>query len=300
MSLRAAVARYSDDLTDSDRKAVDVLMRDLRESVFMPAADVARLAQVHESTVVRLAQKLGFAGYAELREAMRVDVKDMDQGHSRLVKLTEDRGYDLASLVLAEAQALMRLPDFLSQADLDESAQLLLDADHVFIYGNHYAEPLVSFLDRRLRLLGFRTSTMSGADSRNTAEHAGAMREGDLLFVFALRRDPGAMAAMIKRAEEVGAKTIVLTDVHGLPLATRPTKLLLAPRGADEDFRTQVVPHLVCYALQLSLYHLAPERCEAALNAVDILARATGQPARTMSRTRRRGPDSEIAKDGIA
>lgn len=285
MSLRKVVSENTRTLTESERKVVDTLMRDIRESAFLPAATVASLAQVHESTVVRLAQKLGYGGYSELRDDLRADVRELDDQKSRLVKLSDERGYDLASLVLAEAQALMRLPDHLSQDDLDESAQLLLDAKHVFIYGNHFAIPLVTFLDRRLRLLGFRTSPLA-ADSRELAERASSLQEGDLLFAFALRREPTGLTPLLSRAREVGAHSIVLTDVHGLPLDPAPSKLLLAPRGVDEDLRTQVVPHLVCYALQLALYHLAPERCEAALSNVDDLNRVIDPGTRRKLRPR--------------
>lgn len=286
MSLRAAVQQNASHLTESERKVVEVLMRDLRESVFLPAADIATMAAVHESTVIRLAQKLGFGGYSDLREAMRADIKELDGRHSRLVRLSDERGYDLPTLVRAEAQALMRLPEHVSQSDLDEAAGLLLAARHVYIFGNHYAAPLITFLDRRLRLLGFRITAISGTDGRKLAEHLGSISDGDLLFAFALRREPAGLSDLLRRAQETGATSIVLTDVHGLPLAGTPTKLLVAPRGVDEDFRTQVVPHLICYALQLALYHLAPARCEAALNAIDSLSRAVAPEATPSVRPR--------------
>ncbi|MFJ4029553.1 MurR/RpiR family transcriptional regulator [Paenarthrobacter sp. NPDC089989] len=299
MGLRKTVLENTRTLTESDRKIVDILMRDIREAAFLPAASVASMAQVHESTVVRLAQKLGYAGYSEMRDAMRADVRELNDGKSRLVKLNDERKYDLGSLVVAEAQALMRLPDHLSQASLDEAAQLLLDANHIFIYGNHYAIPLVTFLDRRLRLLGFRTSPLA-ADSRELAERASSLGSGDLIFAFALRREPAGLLPLLSKAQERGATSIVLTDVHGLALDPSPTKLLLAPRGLDEDFRTQVVPHLVCYALQLSMYHLAPERCEAALSSVDDLNRVIEPETRRKLRPRMNHtspvPQSEIKK----
>jgi DNA-binding MurR/RpiR family transcriptional regulator len=285
MGLRKVVSENTRSLTQSERRVVATLMRDVRESALLPAANIASIADVHESTVVRLAQKLGYTGYSDLREALRDDVRELDDRTSRLVKLNDERGYDLASLVLAEAQALMRLPDHLSQAELDDSAQLLLDARHIFIHGNHFAVPLVTFLDRRLRLLGFRTTALA-SEGRELAERASSIGEGDLVFAFALRREPTALAALLARASDVGASSIVLTDIHGLAMETTPTKLLLAPRGIDEDFRTQVVPHLVCYALQLSLYHLAPERCEAALGNVETLNDAVDPATRRRSRPR--------------
>jgi len=263
----------------------------------MPAVDVAAQADVHESTVIRLAQKLGYSGYPEMREAIRGDVRELDEPHSRLVKLNTQRGYDLTSLVTAEANALLRLPDHLAQAELDAAAALLLNAGHVVIHGNHFAAPLTTFLDRRLRLLGFRTSSLAGMGGRELAEHAVTLGEADVLFAFALRREPGGLQTLLDRCQQVGAQSIVITDTHGLSFNPRPTHTLVAPRGVDEDFRTQVVPYMVCYALQLALYNLAPERCEDAMNAVDALTRAEAAHTRQPINTRPMPHNNEVAAE---
>ena len=285
MSLRVALAEGGRRLTAADRRVVDILMRDMRASALMPAADVAAQADVHESTVVRLAQKLGYSGFPEMREAIRGDVRELDEPHSRLVKLNTERGYDLTSLVAAEANALLRLPDHLSQDEIEAAATLCLNAQHIVIHGNHFAVPLTTFLDRRLRLLGFRTSSLAGMGGRELAEHAVTIGEDDVLFAFAFRREPEGLQTLLDRCDQVGANTIVLTDTHSLSFNPRPTRTLVAPRGVDEDFRTQVVPYMVCYALQLALYNLAPERCEAAMNVIDDLTRAetSHQPTSTRS-----------------
>lgn len=272
MSLRFAISQNRRPLTPSETRVIGLLMQDVRETVFLPAAEVARQAGVHESTVIRLAQKLGFEGYAELREAMRTDIKELDFSPARLVKLTDVRGYNLAALVEAEARALLRLPDHVSQADLEEIAQLLLDADHVFFYGNHYALPLMDYLDRRLRVIGGRTSVINAA-GRDLAEHVAPMRRGDVLFVFALRREPPAYGVLVDRALRQGIMVIAITDEHGLAISPPPTKLVVAPRGVDEDFRTQAAPHLVCYAMLLAMNRIAPERCEAGFAEVESLER---------------------------
>ncbi|WP_155361726.1 MurR/RpiR family transcriptional regulator [Acrocarpospora macrocephala] len=285
MSFRSLLLSNPRTLTPSEQRVVDVLMRDLRESVFMPAAQIATAAGVHESTVIRLARKLGYAGFAELREAMREDVKALEGGTARLVKLNESRGYDLNALVQAEATALLKLPDHIPQKDLDDAARQLLDARRIYIYGNHYAAPLVTFLDRRLRMLGLLAHPIPATAERDLGEHLISVGDGDVLFAFALRRVPPSLNRMLAHVGNVGAGSIVLTDVHGLPLASAPDRLLVAPRGVDDDFRTQVVPHLVCYALQLALYHLAPERCEVALENLENLHRSIAAPS--VSRERR-------------
>lgn len=283
MNLRTIIANNAPMLTNSDRKIVDTLMADMREAVFLPASDVASRAKVHESTVVRLAQKLGFAGYSELRDMLRADLQQLDGAKSHLMNLTSESTHDLPALVLSEAQALMRLPDHLSQDELDRAAQMFLAARHVYIYGNPHAAPVSTYLERRLRVLGIRTVPLF-TGGQDLAERFASIGPDDLLFITALQRLPESSNEILAMASSVGARAIVLTDMHGLVIDPAAAVVLLAPRGENSEFRTQVVPQLVCYALQLAIYHLDPERCKAALAAVDQLRGATSPTDRTGNR----------------
>src|SRR3546814_11075156 len=59
-------------LTNSDRRIIEILLAQQSEAAFLSAAQLAERAQVHETTATRLAQKLGFAGYPELRAHLQI------------------------------------------------------------------------------------------------------------------------------------------------------------------------------------------------------------------------------------
>ncbi|TDL39685.1 MurR/RpiR family transcriptional regulator [Arthrobacter nitrophenolicus] len=288
MNLRTIIANKGPVLTDSDRKVVDTLMADMRQAVFLPASDVALRAKVHESTVVRLAQKLGFTGYAALRDVMRADLQQLDGAKSHLISLTSESRHDLPALVLSEAQALMRLPDHLSQDELDRAAKMFLDARHVYVYGNPHAAPVSAYFERRLRVLGIHTVPVF-TGGQDLAERFASVGAGDLVFMTALQRLPDAAADIIAMAAAVGAQVIVLTDAHGLGIDPSAAVVLLAPRGENSDFKTQVVPQLVCYALQLAIFHLDPVRCKSALAVVDQLRAITSSRTKSANRNWKAG-----------
>ena len=70
MTLRSALASVDRPLTASEKRVVNVLLVDA-ESGSKTAASVAERAGTHETTVVRLARKLGYRGYPELRADLR-------------------------------------------------------------------------------------------------------------------------------------------------------------------------------------------------------------------------------------
>ena len=93
------------------------------------AAEVAAQASTHESTVVRLAQKLGYRGYPELRADLERDAGTNGTPSS----LTRARsGHDLGAFTADESAALARLPEFVSQAALSAAALTLHEARTIY------------------------------------------------------------------------------------------------------------------------------------------------------------------------
>lgn len=268
MSLRSVLATNKVPLTNGDMQVVEALLSNPQQAAFMPAAEIASRASVHESTVTRLAQKLGYTGYTQMREDLREDAMAESGLSSRLVSVATSRRHELRSLVQQDAEALLRLPTFVSQEELESAAHLIFGAQRIYISGNPFGHALQVYLERRLRRYGLVVIVLP--DSPNdTAELLQSMEKDDLLISFALRRPPARLSKLLSVTEERGAKSVVISDVVGIQLRPSPTQVLAAPRGNDDVFRTPIVPMMIVYALQLTLLHIDPARCAAALDKLD-------------------------------
>lgn len=268
MSLRNVLAANKKPLTNGDMQVVEALLSNPQRAAFMPAAEIASRASVHESTVTRLAQKLGYSGYTQMREDLREDALVESGLSSRLVQVATSRRHELRSLVQQDADALLRLPTFISQEELESAAGLIFAAQRIYISGNPFGHVLQVYLERRLRRYGLVVIVLP--DSPNdTSELLQSMSKDDLLISFALRRPPARLSKLLLVAEERGAKSVIISDVVGIQLRPTPTQVLAAPRGNDDVFRTPLVPMMIVYALQLTLLHLDPIRCAAALDKLD-------------------------------
>jgi DNA-binding MurR/RpiR family transcriptional regulator len=271
----AEIARQLDGvLSESARRALNLLLAEPHETAKLSAAEVASRLGVHETTVTRLAKQLGYSGYRQLREAL------VKEGLERLTSAYRvgSRGkaaYTLTALVDDEVAAMQRLAHAVSQQEIDGLAERILGARRTFLFGPPYAVAVLSVLERRMRRMGLDIVALP-LSGRLIAEHLTALAAGDLVVSFVFRRPDPKLGRINAYAQSVGAATVVIADEDGLLYEPRPDQLIVAPRGPTADQRSLIVPFVVSYALQFAVHHLAGERTEQALRRLDDIARVVG------------------------
>lgn len=269
MSFRAVAARNTTALSATEQKVVTVLLSAATSD--STAADVASRAGTHESTVVRLAKKLGYRGYPDLRRDLRIDESDQVAG----APMRAETGADLASFVADERAGLARLSEFVSQAELDEAALSVMQANVVYLFANGDSRALQELLARRLRRVGIVVVSLS-PQAKDLAERFVPFDSSSVLIGFALRETPRMLPALIGEVKRRGGRSLIITDVPGAQIRPAPDHLIAALRSADSEYRTLFVPMAICYALQLSIYHLDAPRHHAIREDIDGLARMLG------------------------
>lgn len=254
MSIVQRIRETATGLTPSERRLVETLMDHPADAASVTASALARSVGVHEATASRLARKLGYGSYAAFRGALREEFIPTRETATRLKKtLTEAAdGSILKTLAQQEADALGRIEEFISPAQIKTVAKKLVNADRLFLFGQGNAETLALMLLKRFRRFGQDVHMLS-ADPRSLAEQALSFRTGDVVLAFALRRAPHAYEALITTAREAGTETVVVSDTMGATLVPQPDYLLTAPRSGDKDaFQTLTVPMTICNALVIA------------------------------------------------
>src|SRR3546814_765565 len=240
MTLLSRIQDRSPRLTNSDRRIIEILLAQQSEAAFLSAAQLAERAQVHETTATRLAQKLGFAGYPELRAQLRKELlegQDAAVRMKRTVAKVPDGGY-LADLVQDELAALENLLRCVAQDDVDLAADMIVAARKVFIFAQGHATAISAFLQRRLDRFGMTTVLLTGR-GRDIAERAMSMAADDLVLALAFRKQPASYEALMTHAGQVGARTLLISDLAGPAMAPPAGHLLTAPRGpSGAEFQT--------------------------------------------------------------
>lgn len=264
----------SGSLTETGRRALELLLSDPQEMSKLTAAQVASKLGVHETTLIRLATQLGFSGYRQFRKVLAEEGLDPVTSTDRMMSRAPD-AYTLAALVDDEVAAIQRLARVIGQSEVDELGQRLLDAHTVYLFGPPYAAGSLELMARRIRRLGIRAVVLP-TSGRMIAENLSAFTEHDLVVSFVFRRPDPRLAAINAYAQSIGGATAVIVDEEGLRLDPSPDQVIVAPRGPRTVQRSVIAPSVLIYALQFSLFHLDRERMVLALRRLDDLARAIG------------------------
>jgi DNA-binding MurR/RpiR family transcriptional regulator len=260
------------ELTPAERRALNLLLESPAEMAAIPAHEVAARLGVHETTVTRLARRLGFPGYRQLREelARPQSTSSAGRAHSR-----PGDAYTLARLADDEITSLQRLARLVDQEDVDALAARILAARRVHLFGPPYAQAVLAVLDRRLRRLGLDVVVLP-LSGRLMAEHLVPLGADDLVLSFVFRHVDPRLNRINRYARSVGAGVAAIADESGLSFDPEPDHLVVAPRGPSPDQRSLVVPLFMAYALQQAVYHQAPESADESLLLLDDLARLVG------------------------
>lgn len=258
MSFHDALESNKKDLSDADRRIGTILLANPRHAPFMPASEVAERADVHESTVIRFAQKLGYTGYSAMRQALKTD--SLDSVDRTITMRSQGEAFSLAMVVASQTEALESLPSKIPQDRIDAVVQRLRGTSHVHVMGHGLALPVVEFLHHKLLLCGVRSSKITTTGLERSRELA-VLDTNDVLVVVAFADEYDHIFGVIRHLESQGIKIILLTEEATLMHNSLPDQVLAIPR--DNVRHGAVVPMIaLCYALQYSLLKAIDEHGE--------------------------------------
>jgi len=212
---------------------------------------VAERASVHPTSAVRLAQKLGFGGYPDLRAKLRDDLLGRPKAPERIQHRLETLGHgSLKAFVDSEITALQALPNQVAQADLEAAAHILVDAERIFLFGYGHSEALGMLMEIRLSRSGYNTRVMRQAE-RHLATDLASVTDRDVLLLFTFNAIDKRVPVILEHAQTIGARTVAVSDSVGLLLRPNPDILLSATRGKEGEAQSLTVPMAICNTLIL-------------------------------------------------
>jgi DNA-binding MurR/RpiR family transcriptional regulator len=228
------------------------------EIAFGTVASVAAQADVQPSTLIRFAQTLGYAGFSDLQDVFRAQLKSRWPDYrERLARLPggEPDGRDNAGDLLngfAESAiaSIERVRHSVAGADLDAAATLLAAADTIFLLGLRRAFPVTAYLAYALAKLGLRAVLVDQVASLAPEQVGGATRRDAIVAVSFSPYTP-ATVDLTRAAAQRHVPVIAITDSPFSPLAPSATVQLEIVEADYAGFRS--LSATLCLAMALAV-----------------------------------------------
>ena len=259
-SFESLVESYEGKLSDSDKELISIVLGEPSEAVYLSSAELASKAAVHASTVVRLARKLGFDGFPDMRQKLRQDFEYKKTATDKIKQRIDliEKGSNLSELIESEIAAIAAISNSVSQSQIDDVVNKIYKSRSIFLVGRGSAAPLITHFERRLRRSGIQCRVALNLQRRDLAEQLIGIQEGDAIVVFgfqSINSLPSGYSALIKSAKSIGAHSIAIGDSTILTARPKPDMVLSVSRPKEGVMQLRSGPMLICEALAMTLLH---------------------------------------------
>jgi len=220
------IAEHADRLTPAERKVAEILANEPQTVAFGTVANVAEKAGTSGPSVVRLAVKLGYAGFVDLQA-------DVQQELARQLGPARDRIRQrppsdvLGRTLTAELDNVSQSLSAINEATFRETVAKLSDRRrHIFVLPGEMTFPAGQILAGHLSQLRDGVTLLHGSEVA-ASRHLGTLDPGDILIAIDMRRYERWVLTILRWCVDRGATVIAITDSPLSPLATHAEETLL-------------------------------------------------------------------------
>ena len=193
------------------------------EIAFGTVASVASQARVQPSTLIRFAQTIGYAGFTDLQEVFRAQLKsrwpDYRERLARIGPVAPEHGGATSDLLKGFAESAIasieRLRSSVAPSDVDRAATLLAKADTIYLLGLRRAFPATAYLAYALGKLGFRAVLVDQVAALGPEQLAGAGKRDVLIAVSFAPYTP----VTVELTEQASARKVPIIAITDSPLS---------------------------------------------------------------------------------
>ena len=191
------------------------------KAAFMTAAKLGQAVGVSESTIVRFASELGFAGYPQLQRALQELIRNRLTSVQRMEIAGQRIGSgDVIERVLTmDTDNIKRTIEETSREEFEAVVKALDNARTIYIMGIRSSASLASFLEFHFNHVFFDVRLITSASTSDVFEQMFRADPKDVFIGISFPRYSKRTVAAMRFAKERGATTVALTDSTLSPIS---------------------------------------------------------------------------------
>lgn len=262
-------ARF-DDLTRAERQLANALLENYPVLGLSSINAVAEASGVSMPTVARMAKKLGFDGFPELKEKLRTELEETITNpiakHDRWAESAPDTHIltRFADAVQVNMHQTLRQ---ISVESFDATVELLSDPEReVFVVGGRITRALADYFFTHMQVIRGGL-TLIKSNSNTWPHYVLNMKPGDVLMIFDIRRYEYDLLRLAEMARSQGVLVIVVTDQWRSPVAKHAAHSfhcrIEAPSAWDSNVTNLFLVETLIAAVQTVLWDETKDRMKA-------------------------------------
>lgn len=235
-------------LSPGYRRIAQFALEHYRDAAFMTAAELARAANVDTTSVVRFAQRLGYAGFPELIADIQGRVKrDLREMYEPPAEARDAASVFLSSLLedRNNIDAVLRENE---PAEIETVVDLLCRAQRIMVAGEAASNFVAEIMAQRLTSLGL-SAWNSGADMLGRISLSIQLQPGDVVIGFAPTGAAAGIAVVFDVASEIGAHTVAVVGKDTNRAALAAEHVIFAPSRSVGLFYSPAPSMAVIHAI---------------------------------------------------
>ena len=229
-TLMERVQHLQHELSPAEQRVATLVIEHPRKVLGEPIAEIARLADVSQPTVIRFCRSLGFLGLADFKLKFASSLTGTIPVRHSQVRVS-DSTHDLSAKVIDNTvSAILKFRDQLDVTSIDAAIALLRKAKRVEFYAMGASR--VVALDGQHKFFRFRIPTSSYGDSHLFSLAAELLNPGDVVVAISSSGRLPELLAAVDTARAAGADVIAITSSKS-PLAKKATVCLAVDHSED-------------------------------------------------------------------
>lgn len=206
MLFEEVINKYADRLTKSDLDILNFILKDKEYAISLKTKDLAKKAYTSPSGLTRLAKRLHFSGFSEMKYFLENDVKKNEEiKNNNVISLSAD---------------LKDTIKILAQIDMKPIIKRISQANYIFVYGTDWGEQFAAqllvrnFLAAQLNMIFIPSIT-------ELKWRVKTITQKDLLILISYSGENVELKELIKIINLIKAPSVSITPISHNFLSTK-------------------------------------------------------------------------------
>jgi len=263
-------------LTITQQRVADFVLDHPQEASYLNSIQVSDRLGIAKATAVRFAQRLGFNGYGDFKEALEERARFQFTAVDRLRRprgRVETVEAVISSVIDNDIDNLEKLRTDIAAGTVDQVVTALAEARRVYVLGLRNSMSIAYFMWIGLRQLRTGVDFLGwGYDDWPEQLHDAGPE--DVLVAFSFRRYSRRTIDLVDSANRLGVRVIAFSDRRSSPLALAESILVPCPYGGTSFFGSPVGPISAASIILAAMAHGHQEESQRSLESIESVLKA--------------------------